>query len=203
MFYFLSKAALLFVLKTGFGLRAYGRENIPAKGALILASNHRSLLDPPALGCACRRRVTFMAREDLFRGYFLSRWMRAVGVIALARRSADFSALKEALRRLKQGKALGLFPEGTRSNKGDFGEPLSGIGFLAAKSAAAIVPAYIKGTDDVLPKGAKRLRRARISVYFGPAFSADKGSSYEGIAQEIMRRIKQLAQNSDKESGVA
>jgi 1-acyl-sn-glycerol-3-phosphate acyltransferase len=203
MLYFFSKAILFFILKIGFGLKAHGRENIPAAGALILAANHRSLLDPPVLGCACPRRLTFIAREDLFSSWPFSRWLRGVGVIALARGSADFSALKEALRRLKKREALAVFPEGTRSSSGAFGEPLSGVGFLAAKSGALIVPAYIRGTDGALPKGARRLRRAGISVYFGPAFSADKGSSYEGIAQEIMRRIRQLAQNSDKESGVA
>lgn len=181
------------IFKTLFYLSVEGSQNIPQKGGFILASNHLSYLDPAVLGAACRRKLNFMARDDLFRIPFFGWFIRRTGAFPVKRNSADRAALKEATRRLNAGKALSLFPEGSRSGDGTFSEPQPGIGFLAAKLKCPVIPVFIKGTDKAFPKGAKFIRRAKISVCFGKQITIERGLPYQDIALVIMEGIKHLS----------
>ncbi len=183
----------MLLFKLLFRIEVKGRENIPKEGGFILACNHVSHLDPPALGIACPRPVSFMAKEELFKVPALSLWLRAVNVLPLKRGSADISALKLAMKHVNGGKGLALFPEGTRQQKDSAAvKPLAGVGFLAAKLDAPVIPAFIKGTDDALPKGAKFIRPAKIRVYFGKQINIERRMPYQDIAQMIMADIRQL-----------
>lgn len=162
-----------------------------------MAGNHTSYLDPVVLGVACPRRLDFMAKEELFRNPLFSGLLSRVGAFPVKRNSADLSALKEAMRRLKQGNGLALFPEGSRRFDGLSSEPHAGIGFLTAKLNVPVIPAFIRGTDLALPKGAKFIRRpVRICVYFGKEICIEKNSAYQDIAKSIMTNIRQLEKNS-------
>ncbi|MFH1398295.1 MAG: lysophospholipid acyltransferase family protein [Candidatus Omnitrophota bacterium] len=171
-----------------------GCEFIPKKGGFILASNHLSYLDPMAVGAACGRLdLNYMARHSLFRNP-CSAWVLAEGhVFPVKRNSADFKALKEALRRVNKGKGLLLFPEGTRQVSGRFGEPEPGVGFLAAKLKVPVIPVLLKGTDQAWPRNAKFPRSAKIKVTFGPGIVIESKMSYKEIAQTIMDGIRALA----------
>ena len=158
-----------------------------------MASNHVSYLDPIVLAIATPRKLNFMARDDLFRNAFFGWFIYSLGAFPVKRESADLSALKEAIRRLKQGKVLVLFPEGSRAFEGRSNEPQPGIGFLAAKSSVPIIPAFIKGADIALPKGAKKIRSTEIDVYFGPQISIEGRLPYEDIAANVMVNIRRLA----------
>ncbi len=179
-------------LKIGFRFRVIGRENIPRKGGVVLAANHASYLDPPALGSASPRMVYFMARDTLFKNRLLSFWMRNVGVIPLKRHSAHLSALREALELVKKGRVLGLFPEGTRNITGKTEKANAGVAFLAAQAGVPVVPAYISGTDTALPKNARSVRFHKIVVRFGKPLHIEKGADYQDSARQIMERIYQL-----------
>jgi 1-acyl-sn-glycerol-3-phosphate acyltransferase len=179
-----------------------GRENIPKIGRFIIASNHVSYLDPPFVGVACPRQLNFMAKVDLFRGLFF-RWMFwNVNMIPVKRNAVDIASVKEALRRLKGGEGLGLFPEGTRSVDGRVGRAFEGVGFLARKSGAPVVPAYVQGTQKALPKGENKVRRTHVNVFFGPPvdFTKEKDLTDAEITKRIMGCIDQLKQAAPQES---
>lgn len=193
MLYDISRLLLLLLFKIFFRIRASGCENIPKKGGFILASNHTSYLDPIALGVASPRKLNFMAKHDLFIYPLFSRLLMAVGAFPVKRDSPDASALKEAIRRLKKGKALVLFPEGSRKVNAVSFEPQPGIGFLAVKSEVCVVPAFIKGTDTALPKGARFIRPSRINVQFGQQISIERRQPYSDIAIQIWQEINRLS----------
>jgi len=165
---------------------------LPLKGSFILASNHVSYLDPVAVACACPRKLNFMAKEELFSRAWSYSFFSAIKCFPIKRNSADLSALKEALRRLKGGEPLALFPEGSRTLDGASAAPYPGIGFLAAKLNIPVVPVYVQGTDVALPKGARFVRFTRISVCFGRQMRVDKKLSYKDIAQRIMENVRHL-----------
>jgi 1-acyl-sn-glycerol-3-phosphate acyltransferase len=97
------------------------------------------------------------------------------------------------MRRVRSGEPLVLFPEGSRRFNGTSTEPQPGIGFLAARLNVPVIPALIKGTDKALPKGAKFIFPAKVSVYFGKQILIERGMSYQDVAQTIMKNINSLS----------
>jgi 1-acyl-sn-glycerol-3-phosphate acyltransferase len=134
-----------------------------------------------------------MAKEELFRNPLFSWLISSLGSFPVKRNAIDPSAIKEAMRRLKQGKALLLFPEGTRRKDDVSYEVHSGAGFFSAKLAVPVVPAFIKGTRLALPKGANFIRFAKISVCFGKQITIERRMPYKDIAQQIMENIRHLS----------
>lgn len=180
------------VLNIFFRLRVSGRENVPKYGGFILASNHNSHFDPVVLGVACSRKLNFMARHGLFKNRYFARLLTSVGAFPIIRDSADASALKEAIRRLKSKEALLIFPEGTRSKDASV-RPQGGIGFLAEKAHVPVVPAFIGGTDKALPKGARFVKLTQVTVRFGQQISFERREPREDIAKSIMASIGRLS----------
>jgi 1-acyl-sn-glycerol-3-phosphate acyltransferase len=181
--------------KLMFRLKAHGRQNLPKNGGFILASNHVSYLDPIIVGSSCPRKLNYMGRHDLFNNPLISRLLYAVGTFPVKRNSADLSALKEAMRRVKAGKGLLLFPEGRRkdADSSSFDKPQAGIGFLAAKLGVPVIPVFVKGSEKAFPRGAKFIRPANVHVYFGKEIKIERGLPYQDIAEEIMKNIRHLS----------
>lgn len=199
MVYFIVRNIVLLLFKIILHLKVYGRENVPKKGAFILASNHVSYLDPPALSCASPRVLHFMARHDLFNNRAFGALIRALNAFPVKRGGIDPSAFKEAIERLKNGQVLLIFPEGKRSVIGELGAPQPGIGFLSITAEVPILPAYINGTREALPKGARFIKPGPISVSFGKIiepknlmYSSDKKEAYGQLANYVMNEIKNL-----------
>ncbi|HPL82681.1 MAG TPA: lysophospholipid acyltransferase family protein [Candidatus Omnitrophota bacterium] len=196
--YRFSRFILLILSKLFFRIEFKGREFIPKKGGFILVANHTSYLDPVALGVACTRTLRFMAKDNLFSRHFLASWLKAVGVIPVKRDAADLSALKTAIKSGNLGMGLALFPEGTRRLKENaFINPEPGVGFLAAKLRLPIIPAYISGTYEALPKGAKSLNFSKIKVKFGEQINIERGKPYHDIAAMIMASVKELSEKDN------
>ncbi|MFA5224480.1 MAG: lysophospholipid acyltransferase family protein [Candidatus Omnitrophota bacterium] len=194
--YRFSRFIFLVILKLFFQFEVKGRENIPEKGGFILAANHVSYLDPAAVGVACPRTVHFMARDSLFLKPVLKSWLKAVEVIPLKRNAADLSAIKTGLKILRKGGALALFPEGTRRTKVDmYLNPEPGVGFLAAKGGVPVIPVFVSGTYIAMPRQARSLRLAKISVRFGKEIHIERGRPYQETSDLIMANIKQLSNN--------
>lgn len=193
MLYNILRLLAILILKLFFSIETKGREFIPRKDGFILASNHVSYLDPIVLGAACPRKLNFMARHDLFFNPLFSWLLSTLGTFPVKRNSADLSALKEAMRRLKDGRALVLFPEGTRRVNSASGVAQPGIGFLAAKVKVPVIPVFIRGTERALPKGAKLIRPNKILVYFGKQIFIERRLPYQDIAQEIIEDIRRLS----------
>lgn len=195
LLYLFSRLILIFILKVFFGLKVYGLTGIPRRGGFILASNHTSNLDPMILGVACNRPLNFMAKEDLFRSHFFGRLLLTVGAFPVKRNFVDISAIKEAINRLKNGGALVVFPEGTRSQNKDNMQGQPGIGMLSRKANCPILPAFISGADKAMPPGSRIIKPTKITVRFGSPMKFDNGSSYELIAEQTMKEIFALKQS--------
>ncbi|TRZ96177.1 1-acyl-sn-glycerol-3-phosphate acyltransferase [bacterium] len=189
----ISRFIAFILIKILFRLKVKGIENIPKKGAFILASNHVSYLDPPVVGVSCPRRLSYMARDTLFLQPLFAWWLRKVGVFPVKRNSADISAFKESLRRLAQGGGLLIFPEGTRQKNGVLGSAEPGVGFLVAKTNLPVIPVFVKGTEKILPKDAKRLNLSNITVCFGEQIPLERRMPYQDIALLIMNSIRHLS----------
>jgi len=197
--YFISVSVFKISLKLFFRFSVHGHESIPKKGAFIAASNHVSYMDPPAIGATFRRRVYFIASSHLCKNRLLGLWLRSVGCLIIRRGEPDHTTMRRIIRYLKDGKPLAIFPEGSRSEDGKIGESLSGVGFLALKSQAPVIPCFVKGTDKAFPKGAKSFKRTKVSVYIGEAIrpedfkhEGNRKESYQLFSKKVMHNIAEL-----------
>jgi len=186
------------VMALVFRLEVRGQAHVPASGPLLLVSNHVSLLDPPFVGAASPRELHFLAKEELFTIPLLGRLIRALNARPVKRDGSDGRALKMAVRLLGEGRALLVFPEGTRGVEGRLREGKPGAGMLAVMSGAPVVPVYVSGSGRALPPGRVIPRPGKVRVSFGPPLSfksrADEGRKerYREATQEMMRAIAQL-----------
>ena len=186
------------------GWEIHGRENIPMSGPLIVAPNHKSLLDPPLVGSSLPRLATTMGKIELFqKKHFglriLGRVIQHMGTFPVRRGTADRRAIKRALQVLAHDGALVIFPEGTRTRNGELGPPEMGIALIAHKARAPIVPAYIKGTEGCYSYQQPKTRLVKAEIFYGQplyfreeyARKSDR-ATLETIAQRIMEEIAVL-----------
>ena len=167
--YSLSKA----IAKTFFNYRVIGAENMIEEGPCIIAANHCSYLDPPLVGVACKRAIHYLARKSLLDIPVLGPILPELNVIPVDQKNADRSALMGAIRVVKNGGAVLIFPEGTRSPDGKLQPARSGIGMIAAKTGAPVIPFNIAGAFDALPRGAVLPKRKEIAVIIGTPLQID------------------------------
>ncbi len=155
-------------LRLFFGLRIFGAESVPARGGLILASNHASYLDPIVAGsCLRQRQLHFLARSTLFRNPLFGAVIRNVNAHPIVRGAGPDQDWDRYVNLVHSGLALLVFPEGTRTPDGQLQRGRSGFGRLVHLCRAPVYPLYIRGSFEAFPKGrGPRLRP--ISAYFGP-----------------------------------
>jgi 1-acyl-sn-glycerol-3-phosphate acyltransferase len=182
-----------------FGMRIEGRENLVTEGAVLVASNHQSYLDPPLIGNLYQDEMVYLARKTLFTGF--GRWLYTQwNAIPVDQDRPDMASLKTIIRKLKEGHRVLVFPEGSRTLDGEIGEAAPGIGLVAVKSGAVIQPVRIRGAHEALPRGSGRIRFSRISVHVGPAIrlsptelaAVNGKDDYDRIAKRIMAAIEAL-----------
>ena len=169
LFWFLRDLCLL-ALRIYNRLSISGREKIPPERPLILAANHTSNMDPVVVGCSFPLKVRPLGKIELFQGNRAFKWLIThLGCIPVSRESdsAAASALKQFLSILKNGENVLIFPEGSRSHDGRLKPIEGGITVLATGTGAPIVPAYIAGTFECMPIGAKFIKPHKIRVRFG------------------------------------
>ena len=198
--YRFSRLMLEFFLRIFFRIHFFGRENIPAP-PYIVVSNHTSLLDPPLVGAACNKySLDFMAKSDLFDAPILGAWTRSVNCICIRRGKNSVEGLKEALRRIDKGRAVGIFPEGTRSADGSLQEAKRGVGFLIARAGVPVIPVYVDGSRAAFPKTGGMKPGTHINVFVGRPippedffFKKSSGKKdYEAISNMVMEHIARL-----------
>jgi 1-acyl-sn-glycerol-3-phosphate acyltransferase len=193
MFYKLIRIIFRAVFGILFRPKIIGKENIPAAGAFILSANHVSNWDPPVLATFIDREVCYMAKEELFKNPVFAKAIRALNAFPVKREAADKNAIKNAVKILKSGGCLGIFPEGTRSKTGEIGKAESGVSLIAAMTKAPIVPAAIINTEKIF---SAEIKFPRLAVIFGAPIhfngnSKDK-DALSNFAQEIMNEIAKL-----------
>lgn len=196
---FLYALALIFLR-----FRVIHREKAFRRGGVIYAPNHVSFLDPPLTGLASARPLVYMAKRELMKGIpgFIMRSLRAHPV---DRDGADLAAYRFALKTLKDGHAMVIFPEGTRSPDGNLLPSQPGIARIARRASVPIVPVHIKGTFESFSRHMKKPKCHPVSIVFGDPISVeeintypDDKDGYKSLADEVMRRVALLAQERDK-----
>ncbi|MBX3276505.1 MAG: 1-acyl-sn-glycerol-3-phosphate acyltransferase [Acidobacteria bacterium] len=189
------KPLVWWVLRTLFSVEYRGLEHVPESGAVIIAGNHPSYLDPVLVAVPVRRQIRFMAWDALFRVPVLGTLIRAFGAFPVdLRKGKGEAAYQEALRVLGAGDALGIFPEGGRSESGPMGELKTGTARLAIETGAPIVPVTIGGATRVWPKWKLLPRPAKILVRFHPPIRLDPEARLLHVDdreyhREVMARI--------------
>src|SRR3954454_19227059 len=142
-----TRAVLGLAIQFYFSLERTGRKNIPKKGPVILAANHRRFLDPFLIGCCLRRPVYFVAKKELFDKRGQGWLLNGLGAFPIKRGESDEDSMATARGVLERGGALVIFPEGTRIRKGNLGRPKRGVGRLALETGAPVVPIAILGSE--------------------------------------------------------
>ncbi len=208
MFYwFLKWVALGPLLRGIFRPQAYGVENVPEEGPVILACNHLSYADWLFMPLVIPRRVTFVAKAEYFtspgiKGWFQKQFFSGAGQVPIDRSgaSAAAGAIKTQLRLLRDGEVCGIFPEGTRSHDGKLYRGKTGVARLALESEVPVIPVAVVGTDVVAPPGAKFGKWTRPIVRFGEPLDFSRYQGLENdrfilrsITDEIMYEIMRLS----------
>lgn len=177
--------------------KVIGAENIPKDGAFILAANHVSNWDPPFLGTFIDREVCYMGKEELFKNPIMAAVCRGLHVFPVKRGAADKTAIKTAIKILKDGKCLGIFPEGTRSKTGKLGKAESGVSLIAAMTKAIIIPAAIVDTEKIF---SQEKFFPRLAVVYGKPMkfsgSTKDKEAMANFAQELMNEIAKLKEST-------
>jgi cytidylate kinase len=184
-----------------FRMKIKGREHFPLAGAVLLASNHRSNLDPFFLGVASPRQIHFMAKAELWKVGLLGRVIEALGAFPVNRGEADRAAVRRALELLDSGAVVGLFPEGHRQRDGGLGVINPGVSLFALREGVTTVPVVIQGSERIL-RG-KRLRLPRVSVTFGsplrlPAADLPRAERSQVVAAELRAAYLHLLQGEGR-----
>ena len=171
------------------GWKIQGAENMPLKGAVIIAINHVSFWDPIVAACSLPRQVSFMAKEELFFKPVIGKIFIKLGAFPVKRGQGDMNAIRKSLGILKEGRVLGIFPEGERSKMGKIQKGLPGMVLLMEKSKASVVPIKVYGTRHMLTKG-----WGNLAVVVGEPLTAEMLKVPEGVGNRrewIAERIRQ------------
>lgn len=189
-----TSAVLKLFYRLGGGLTVRGLEHLPARGPAILASNHLSWADPPALRVVIRRRCWFMGNDFLFRIPVIGRLLPLYGGFPVSRGKLDRAALREAERHLGNGDLVCIFPEGGTTITGTLYPFEGGVALLALRNAVPIVPIGITGTDRVLPMHARfpRYSPGGVKVTFGPPIlpgDLDPGLPHRARIEVLTQRL--------------
>jgi 1-acyl-sn-glycerol-3-phosphate acyltransferase len=148
-------------------LKWWGESNIPRSGGVIFACTHQSHLDPVLYGVTMQRRLSFFAKAELFENRAFGWVLRSVGAFPVRRGESDVAAFRQAIRVAKEGHALLVFPEGTRSPTGQIKELEPGIGLLARRAGVPVVPAVVDGSFRVLKKGNRWPNPQPVRILYG------------------------------------
>ncbi len=191
-------------------VRVFNRHYEPSCGSAVYISNHQSFLDPILMSFALRRPMSYMARDSLFHSWGFGQLIKSLNAFPVKRGTADTGAIKEAMRRLKKGGQVVLFPEGTRTRDGRIGQLLPGVAMLSQRSAQWTVPVVIDGAFEAWPRTRALPGPGSIVVQYGqpipreevrgkdPAeFVAEMRDILIGIQSDIRRRIGRPALEYD------
>jgi 1-acyl-sn-glycerol-3-phosphate acyltransferase len=171
--------------------RAFNPERVPRSGSVILASNHASILDPPLVGIGLKRVTTFLARDTLFKGpvgWLFRHWH----AIPIDRDGGGPAGMRRIMAALAEGRAVLLFPEGTRTRDGQLQPARSGIGLLVIKSEAPVVPVRVWGTMQAMGRGVHFPRPKRVMVKYGePMDFKELRAEAKNCSKERLKEIYQ------------
>lgn len=210
LIYWIGWSGYRLLFATYFRWQVGNPERVPVRGPVILASNHASHLDPPLVGAGLPRALNYLARESLFDLPVAGWVLRGVNAVPVDRDGAGAAGLRAIFNRLRQGGAILLFPEGTRTRDGGLQKARSGVGLVVIKSTAPVVPVRVFGTYDAWSRHGRVPLPRPVSVKYGLPMDFEKlraearGCSkdrlkeiYQEASEEIMRAIAALRPGED------
>ncbi|MBI4766699.1 MAG: 1-acyl-sn-glycerol-3-phosphate acyltransferase [Deltaproteobacteria bacterium] len=189
--YRLSRFLFYWVYKIVWRLQIRHAERVPLKGSLIIASNHKSYADPQVVGITIPRPVHFLAKEELFRFRPFGWIITQCNAHPLKRRGGDIAALRLSVAILSKNGALIIFPEGGRGKTDHFQPAKAGLGLLAQKTGAPILPMYIHNSGHIG-------KFKKLIVSFGKPIYANHHHSHQALADEAMSQIAKLKQELEE-----
>lgn len=184
-----------------FGIRTRFSQPLPAAGGLIVLSTHQSHLDPLLLGLATDRRLSSLARSSLYRFKPFGAVITALDAVPIDREASAITAMKVVIRRLEQGAAVIIFPEGTRTATGRPGEIKSGFALLAKKARVPIAPVAIVGAYECWPRTRWLPRPGRIRLEFGRVITVEEVAALDERA--LVERCSRILQELDARARAA
>lgn len=176
-----------------FRVELIGAHHVPEQRPVIYAATHRSVLDTPFMGSLVRDPARFVAKDAIFRSRIGNWVFRKLGAIPVRRNIGGLSALRSSLAALRAGDSLVIFPEGTRKFGPEIRELQDGCAYLAIKTGTPIVPVGIGGSENVLPRGAKLPRFAKVHVVVGPPIFPPSGNPREAavhLTEELRKSLQ-------------
>lgn len=174
-----------------FRIEVNGAENIPGQGGAILCANHISNWDPVLLQILIKRHIYYMSKDELFHVFFVGFILRKIGAIPVKRSGSDLTAIKQAFKTINGGEILGIFPTGQREKIKGEGEVKAGVGLIAGKTKAPIIPVHISASFKPFSKVVVNI--GRCEVFAPPEGEKISTSMAEDFSKEIYQRIKDLA----------
>ena len=188
-----------FVVKPIFGTyfqgKVTGREKVPLEGKLIVVCNHASVYDPPLLSAGIPRPVSYMAKQELFTEGFFGNLIKSLGAYPVNREGFDRRAIRQAVSRIEEGWATGIFIEGTRTPDGRIYEPKLGAALIAAKAQAPLLPVALCGTEKIMIKGQKLPKSVKVHIKIGDIIAppvSGKKEDLEAVTAQCASAINQL-----------
>ena len=174
-------------------------ERMIEEGPLIIAVNHSSFVDPPLAGICSKRAVYYLARRNLLEWPILGPLFPDMNVIPVERDGNDMSALREVIKKIREGNGVVLFPEGTRSRDGQLQPAPPGIGLVIAKTLAPVLPMRIFGAYEAFPRDSKLPRCRPITVVLGNPIHFTREDiepltrdTYQKLSDRVMKAIAEL-----------
>lgn len=186
-----------------------GREHVPEERPFVLAPVHRSNIDTPLVAGVTRRRLRYMAKEEVWKYRVVGAVLGALGGFPVRRGTADREALRRCIEVIEGGEPLVLFPEGTRREGDVVGELFDGAAYIAIRTGAPIVPVGIGGSARAMPRGSKVLRPVKVHLVIGPPLEPEQpegGRASRRAVKELTERlraeIQRLFDEAQKKAGM-
>ncbi len=181
------------------GIRSVDEHNVPKSGPVLIAPLHISHLDPPAVACAMRRRLRFMAKEELFEHPLFGWLIFSLGAFRVKRGETDTEAIRKTISLLEDGEAVLIFPEGTRGDGETIQDMSRGVAMLAKRTKAPVVPVGVIGTNVVMPRGKPKGEKHLVTLVYGKPFTYDEiatssaeKENRELFSSELQKRLVAL-----------
>ena len=176
-------------------LKAYDAKNVPLAGGVILVSNHQSFVDPAYIAAKLPRVLSFLAKSELFKPPVFGWGIRQCNAFPVKQGSGDVGAMKASIALLQNGRALLVFPEGSRTETGELGPIAGGAALVIKRAKVPVVPVAIQGGYDVWPAHKMFPRTGRVRIKFGEPVTMhnlDGRTIVVRIEQELKRLIGEL-----------
>jgi 1-acyl-sn-glycerol-3-phosphate acyltransferase len=185
------QSLLRFIFTVFFSYRAYGMENLPKKGGVLILSNHQSFLDPILLSLLLTRPMSYLAKSELFANPVFGRLIQSLHAYPVDQGRGDLGAIRETVRRLQEGHLLNIFPEGSRTEDGEIGKIERGAALVIRRANVPVLPVAIEGSFQAWPRNRRIPMPHPVKVLYGKPLQIE-GLNAEEITDLIDRTLRRM-----------